>query len=386
MYDNYKSEILFGLALITLVLLSFYGSTFIPALLYTDGISQILNGCVATVGLLGSMLIWRHHDGMRARKFWAFVLLVWTILATLLLLRFIAYNVNREETGVLSLHGWELLIGNFYAWLLLLYPAEVLRPGWLNIGRALRHLLPVFLIAAIDHFFTIDLRWMLALYPVVLLGFLAMHVRAYRVWCEQNYSSMEHIDAQWIVRYMIMYLICGGAYIYMSVTTHPTRAFTLQWLLLFMLVYSTEQILFRPDPWKIIRRRLREREAQEEDDDSTAVETDEQTQVAYRATLEQWMRTDKPYLNPDFRLMDLREVLPLNRTYLSALINSAYGCNFYQFVTNYRINEAKQLMREHPEMQLQEVAERSGFSSPTVFSRIFARETGMTPREWSAKK
>ena len=386
LYDNYKSEILFGLALITLVLLSFYGSTFIPALLYTDGISQILNGCVATVGLLGSMLIWRHHDGMRARKFWAFVLLVWTILATLLLLRFIAYNVNREETGVLSLHGWELLIGNFYAWLLLLYPAEVLRPGWLNIGRALRHLLPVFLIAAIDHFFTIDLRWMLALYPVVLLGFLAMHVRAYRVWCEQNYSSMEHIDAQWIVRYMIMYLICGGAYIYMSVTTHPTRAFTLQWLLLFMLVYSTEQILFRPDPWKIIRRRLREREAQEEDDDSTAVETDEQTQVAYRATLEQWMRTDKPYLNPDFRLMDLREVLPLNRTYLSALINSAYGCNFYQFVTNYRINEAKQLMREHPEMQLQEVAERSGFSSPTVFSRIFARETGMTPREWSAKK
>ena len=97
------------------------------------------------------------------------------------------------------------------------------------------------------------------------------------------------------------------------------------------------------------------------------------------------MRTDKPYLNPDFRLMDLREVLPLNRSYLSALINSAYGCNFYQFVTNYRINEAKQLMSEHPEMQLQEVAERSGFSSPTVFSRIFARETGVTPREWSVK-
>jgi len=385
LYNNYKSEIVFGLALMTLVLLSFYGSTFIPENLYTNVISQILNGCVATIGLLGSLLIWRHHDGMRARKLWAFVLLVWAVLATLLLMRLIAYDVMREETGVLNLHGWEMLVGNFYAWLLLLYPAEMLRPGWLNIGRAIRHLLPVFIIAAIDHIFIIDLRWMLALYPIVLLGFLAMHVRAYRVWCEQNYSSMEHIDAQWIVRYMIMYLICGGAYIYLSVTTHPTRSLTLQWLLLFMLTYSTDQILFRPDPWKIIRRRLREREAQEEDDDSATVETDEQTRAAYRETLEQWMRTDKPYLNPDFRLMDLREVLPLNRSYLSSLINSAYGCNFYQFVTNYRINEAKQLMSEHPEMQVQEVAERSGFSSPTVFSRIFARETGVTPREWSAK-
>ena len=97
------------------------------------------------------------------------------------------------------------------------------------------------------------------------------------------------------------------------------------------------------------------------------------------------MQNEKPYCNPEFRLLDLRQVLPLNRTYLSQLINTEYGCNFYQFVTNYRIEEAKRLMKEHPEMQLQEIAERSGFSSPTVFSRIFARETGMTPREWGGR-
>lgn len=72
----------------------------------------------------------------------------------------------------------------------------------------------------------------------------------------------------------------------------------------------------------------------------------------------------------------------MNRTYLSQFINAEYGCNFYQFVTGYRIEEAKRLMREHPQMQLQEVAEQSGFSSPTVFSRIFSREVGMTPRDW----
>ena len=95
------------------------------------------------------------------------------------------------------------------------------------------------------------------------------------------------------------------------------------------------------------------------------------------------MKTEKPYLNPEFRLLDLRQVLPLNRTYLSQLINTEYGCNFYQFVTNYRIEEAKQLMKAHPDMLMQDIAEQCGFSSPTVFARIFSREVGMTPSEWN---
>ena len=89
-------------------------------------------------------------------------------------------------------------------------------------------------------------------------------------------------------------------------------------------------------------------------------------------------------VNPDFKLMDLRAILPTNRTYLSQLINAEYGCNFYQYVTNYRIAEAKRLMREHPELKMQEVAEQSGFASAAVFSRTFSRETGFSPREWSS--
>lgn len=96
------------------------------------------------------------------------------------------------------------------------------------------------------------------------------------------------------------------------------------------------------------------------------------------------METEKPYLNPEFRLIDLRQILPLNRTYLSQLIHTEYDCNFYQFVTKYRIEEAKRLMTEHPDMKMQDVAEQSGFSSPVVFSRIFTRETGTSPSDWSS--
>ena len=127
------------------------------------------------------------------------------------------------------------------------------------------------------------------------------------------------------------------------------------------------------------------KETNEEETEEASLEISTVSNAEYRRILEEWMDAEKPYLNPEFRLLDLRQILPLNRTYLSQLINTEYGCNFYQFVTKYRIDEAKRLMTEHPDMKLQDVAEQSGFSSPVVFSRIFARETGITPREWSSE-
>ena len=128
-----------------------------------------------------------------------------------------------------------------------------------------------------------------------------------------------------------------------------------------MIAYSTEQILYRGDPWKTIKQnKMNQQEEMEE-------EMEEEMDVPTASYAE-------------YRI--IRQILPLNRTYLSQFINSEYGCNFYQFVTNYRVEEAKRLMQENPDMKFQEIADECGFSSPTLFSRIFARETGMTPREY----
>jgi AraC-like DNA-binding protein len=170
-----------------------------------------------------------------------------------------------------------------------------------------------------------------------------------------------------------MLIVLGMSLAYMCLTDNPARAFTQQWLLLLLFGYSTVQILFRPDPWK----QLRSTATEEPDEPNPA-------NAAYRATLEEWLEKEKPYLNPEFQLMDLRQVLPLNRSYLSQLINSEYGCTFYQWVNDLRIEEAKRLMREQPEIKIQEVSDRCGFSSRVTFHRTFLRETGQTPSEWIA--
>jgi hypothetical protein len=244
------------------------------------------------------------------------------------LMRVMAYNAPLDTDETISLKGRELIIGDFYAWLLLLYPVAVLRPGWLNVRRALGSLSIIVVLAVVDRVFAVDLSIVMALLPLLWVGLLVKHIRAYRTWCENNYSSMDHIDVQWIWRYITMYVILGGCYIYLSFSCTYAHVFTQQWLLLFMLAYSTEQILFRQDPWVIIRRaKTLPPEPEEPEEDNSAPSL---TNAEYRAMLEEWIHTEKPYLNAEFRLLDLRQVLPLNRTYLSQLINTEYGCSFYQ--------------------------------------------------------
>ena len=164
LYDNYKSEMAFGLALLCLVVLSYGLADRIPLDFYMESLNPILNGTIAAVSLFGAWLMLRHHNGIHVRILWAGILLVWGILATLLLTHLVAYNLPISTEESISLRGRELIIGNVYAWLLLRYPVSVLRPGWQNIRRALGDLLPVAVIAAVHELFPVDLRWLLAIW------------------------------------------------------------------------------------------------------------------------------------------------------------------------------------------------------------------------------
>ena len=379
-FIEYSSEFVFGFVLLGCVLLSYWLAQFIPTDFFNRTLSPIMNGCTAAVSIAGAIILLRHHKGVHVRVLWACVLLTWAVLLALLLMHAIRFNEPILTGQNISLSGQKLLIGNVFAWILMFYPIAVLRPGWLNAWKALIPFIPVVIVATIDYCLPVDLSWIYAIIPVLWMGLLAMHIRAYRKWCEENYSSMDDIDVQWIWRYIIMYLFAGGCYTVMSISYSTAHAFTQQWFLLFMLTYSTDQILFRQDPWVLLRRAKSQQALDEEEEEGPTISFAE-----YRPILEAWMEAEKPYCNPEFRLMDLRQVLPLNRTYLSLLINTEYGCNFYHFVTGYRIEEAKRQMKAHPEMMMQDIAELCGFSSPTVFARVFSREVGMTPTEWSSQ-
>lgn len=99
----------------------------------------------------------------------------------------------------------------------------------------------------------------------------------------------------------------------------------------------------------------------------------------------EYFKNEKPWLNPHLNILNVAKHIGTNRSYVSNIINDKIGCNFNQFVNNYRINEAKILLKRTPELSITEVSELSGFGSVSSFLRIFKNVENYTPTEFRKK-
>lgn len=378
LWYNYRSEIFFFLILSTCVALSTYLSRFLPDEVFDNTITPILITATVVTSFLGAWVLFRHPGGIKARRLFAWALVVWGLSDLVYLLGWATAPKQIMDMGAVELTDYELLLGNLLGWVMLLYPTEALRPGWLTWKTAAWQLLPMFALVGLNYLIPLNLSPIIACYPYVLLAFLLTHMRAYQRWCEENYSTLDDIDVRWLIRYSSMLFLVGVNYVYMCYSDAPTRGFTQQWFVVFMMAYSIEQILFRKDPW-VVGVEVKSEDLNSSKDDQPSNGTASKREVEQLA---RWMSEAKPYLSPDFQLMDLRQVLPMNRTYLSRFLRDEFGCTFYQFVNRYRIDEAKRLLIEQPELKMADVAARSGFSSRTAFLNTFTREVGMSPTDW----
>lgn len=196
--------------------------------------------------------------------------------------------------GIFSFEGWEMLFGDIIAWLFLAYPSELLRSGWLSWKNAITRLLPVIFIGVVDFFVPWDLRWLLAVVPIVWIILLFRHVRSYRKYCEDNFSSMEKTDERWVIRYLLMMLILGASYAVLCFIETPTRLFTHQWLIFYILVYTNDQVMFRSKPWL---EKVESTEPSEEVEEPVSERTEvvpeaeeaNDANAGYRRALEEWM-------------------------------------------------------------------------------------------------
>lgn len=101
--------------------------------------------------------------------------------------------------------------------------------------------------------------------------------------------------------------------------------------------------------------------------------------------LMEYLESEKPYLNPKIKIIDIAEELNTNKSYLSRIINSYFKKNFSQFINWYRVRDSMDQFIKNPEIDIATMATRSGFRSLTTFNTSFTRYTGMTPGEWCKK-
>jgi AraC-like DNA-binding protein len=111
---------------------------------------------------------------------------------------------------------------------------------------------------------------------------------------------------------------------------------------------------------------------------------DETAAADLMVRLEECMNKEKPYRRSGLRLADLAAELAVPGYVLSRLINEHLKMNFFDFVNQYRAEEAKALLREagSDRYTLLAIANEAGFSSKASFNRGFKKHANMTPSEY----
>lgn len=97
--------------------------------------------------------------------------------------------------------------------------------------------------------------------------------------------------------------------------------------------------------------------------------------------VDNWIKTDG-YVQQGLTIKELSKILYTNRTYLSAYIKTTYKMTFREWITSLRLEYAKNILKEHPEINIQKLAESSGFLSQSNFIKLFSEKEECTPAKW----
>ncbi|WP_425658427.1 helix-turn-helix domain-containing protein [Tenacibaculum ascidiaceicola] len=104
----------------------------------------------------------------------------------------------------------------------------------------------------------------------------------------------------------------------------------------------------------------------------------------YLETLITFMNDKKPYLDFELTLQKLSVKTEIPEKELSLLINHHLGKHFFDFINEYRINDAKKLLQapSKKDLTVLEILYEVGFNSKSSFYSAFKKATNQTPTQY----
>ena len=95
----------------------------------------------------------------------------------------------------------------------------------------------------------------------------------------------------------------------------------------------------------------------------------------------EWKR-HKHFRHHGLKMCEVAEQLEISPSCLSNYVNSVEGMNFSAWLNSLRVEEAKMLMQNHPELSIYDIGYKVGHPRPDSFKQAFVTITGKTPDEW----
>jgi len=112
--------------------------------------------------------------------------------------------------------------------------------------------------------------------------------------------------------------------------------------------------------------------------------SEEDNNNEYIEKIKIFMKQEEPYLDPSLSVYNLSKQLNMSAKELSILINHNLNQHFFDFVNEYRINKAMEILKNpsNKELTILEILYKVGFNSKSSFNTAFKKHAGKTPTQF----
>lgn len=249
---------------------------------------------------------------------------------------------------------------------------ELIHPGRISWRGFAAQELPFVLLPVL--YVTLGYRWIFyievgwaAIYGSGVMIWATVNIPRYNRHLKELYSYTENINLNWLRVILYTFYVILGVWILDCLFIHIDIECVymvinlILWMVISYFLYRHESVMAELVGWK------------PEQGVSAGIEDN-----ALAAKIEELFSVRNIHLNPNLKLSDIASAVGSNRTYVSNFFNRDASANFYEYVNSRRVAYACQLLAE-TDLPIQEVAHKSGFSSPSVFSRVFSKHKGCSP-------
>ena len=214
---------------------------------------------------------------------------------------------------------------------------------------------------------------------------------------EQYYDEEENNKMKWIrFCYVMMMLTEMFVLVYMLLPRGFMKVYTI-WYALFMLYFSANFISFlgsnkllldafayKTLSGQEILERIERRKRMKKGAKDSQVTDSQLTELEMNKidrSLAQWVK-EKKFRAYDKTREEIAKELNTSKELLHMFFVTRMSVDFKTWRTRLRIEEAKSLLLDNPEMSINIEAELSGFSDRSNFHRQFTKIVGCSPKQW----
>lgn len=218
--------------------------------------------------------------------------------------------------------------------------------------------------------------------PVLYIVFCFLALKKYQKLLPDYYSTLEKINLNWF-RYIILSLVIL-LFIVIGIISFGTKLDTIPKHYIFKIVGALQAVYLFWIVFFSLRQSIIVDQNISVNENKEKVILPDGNLISLSQNLQNYMISEKPYLNEELSLSALSMSLGLSTNQLSQVINQTLNTNFYKFVNAYRIEAVKEKLKDnaYDRYSLLGIAYDYGFNSKSTFNKIFKEETGMTPSEY----